>query len=70
VKDVTKGITNREQRALVRMAIRAGCEVTITGGNHVCIHTPKGKVFTGLTGSNRHAYKALRKMLESKGVDL
>jgi NADP-dependent 3-hydroxy acid dehydrogenase YdfG len=70
MKDITRGITNREQRALVRMAVRAGCEVTITGSNHVKIMTKNGPVYTGLTGSNRNAHRALRRQLEGKGVRL
>lgn len=70
MKDITKGITNREQRAVVRAAIRAGCTVTITGGQHVRILTPNGPVFTGLTGSDRHSHKALTNTLRKKGVHL
>lgn len=70
MKDVTRGITNLEQRAVIRRAIRAGCSVTITGGNHVRIVTPNGPVFAGLTSSSRTAHKALERQLIRKGVDL
>jgi hypothetical protein len=68
--DPTRGITNREQRAVIREAIKAGCVVTITRSQHVRIETPDGPYWTGLTGSSRNAHRVLRRELIKKGVPL
>jgi hypothetical protein len=69
-RNPTNGITNREQRAIVREAMKAGCEVTITRSQHVRIETPQGPYWTGLTGSSRNAHRILRRELIKRGVPL
>ena len=64
-----RGVTDRDSRAVIRRAMRAGCDVEITGSTHVRITTPSGEVvMTGLTSSSRFAHKALRGALRRAGV--
>lgn len=68
MSDVTRGMTNRDTRKVVREAIKAGCGVSITGGNHIRIDTPQGPYFTGLTTSDQRAHLNLRRDLRRRGV--
>lgn len=64
-----RGVTDRDSRAVLRKAMKAGCEVGLTGSTHVRIVTPSGVVVTtGLTSSSRHAHKMLRAALRRAGV--
>jgi hypothetical protein len=71
MRDVTKGITNREQRAVIRKAIQAGCTVTLTGSNHIRVRTPSGQVyFCSLTSGDRYVHRRIESALKNMGVDL
>lgn len=69
-RQVLTGVTNREQRAVLRLAQEKGHRVSITRGNHVRVDTPNGPVFVGLTSSTRQAARMLRASLRRKGVYL
>lgn len=66
-----RGITNKDAKAVLRKAIKAGCTVEITNGTHVRITTPSGAVVrTGLTSGSSRAGVYLRADLRRAGVDL
>jgi hypothetical protein len=69
-RQVLSGVTNREQRAVLRQAQEKGHRVSITRGNHIRVDTPNGPVFTGLTASTKQAARMLTAQLRRKGVDL
>jgi hypothetical protein len=53
-----RGITNREMKDEIRKLLKEGWEVSITGRNHIKCTAPNGySVFTGLTTSDRQAFK-------------
>lgn len=69
-RNVLSGVTNRDQRAVLRQAQELGHRVSITRGNHIRVDTPNGPVFAGLTSSTHRAARMLRAALRRKGVDL
>jgi hypothetical protein len=69
-RQVLTGVTNRDQRAVLRRAQDAGMRVSITRGNHIRVDTPNGPVFSGLTSGTRQAARMLTAALRRKGVDL
>lgn len=55
---------------LYRKALDAGCEVSITGSNHIRVDTPEGPVFGSRTSSDHRAVRNTRSQLRRKGVQL
>jgi hypothetical protein len=67
---VLSGVTNRDQRAVLREAQALGLRVSLTRGNHIRVDTPNGPVFSPLTSGTKRAGRNLRSALRRKGVSL
>jgi hypothetical protein len=71
VKDITRGITNRDVRAVVKQAIAAGCDARLTGGNHVQLRVPNGGiVVVGTTQPAARTIRNLHSQLRRAGLDI
>jgi hypothetical protein len=63
------GVTDKDTRALLRKAIKAGCTITTTGSNHIRVTCPSGEYFyCALTTSDRNSFKYVRRDLRDRGV--
>ena len=65
-----RGVTNRDVKKVIREAMRAGCEVSVTGGGHLRIDTPGGPYFAAMTASDHRAAMNVRVALRRRGVDI
>ena len=66
-----RGIKPVELRDLYERAEQAGCTISITGGNHIRVRTPDGKVVHGpLTSGAKRAILNVRSQLRRAGVAL
>lgn len=68
---VLKGVTDKDSRAVLKRAVRAGCTVEITNSQHVKVTTPSGAIIrTGLTSSDHRAHRYLERDLRRAGVEI
>lgn len=66
-----RGVTDKDSRAVLRKAVKAGCEVEITNATHIKVTTPSGIIIrTGLTSSSHRAVRYLERDLRRAGVNL
>lgn len=64
-----RGITNREMKNAVRKLMKEGWTITLTGKNHVKCTAPNGhSVFTGLTTSDRNAFRKFEAQCRKTGA--
>lgn len=68
-QDVLRGVKNKDVRRLLRTSIRKGFRVTIDGGGHVRVVSPRGnECRVPKTSTNWHAFQRLRVFLKREGI--
>ena len=70
-QSILRGVTSKDQKSLVRKALKAGCMAEVSGGTHLILTTPSGvRVRAAMTSGDRNSFRNLRRELERHGVHL